>query len=104
MSVVGLNGFDCEMASGAVPAARPQARHEGIINNDDIVVGILTGQQKESSVSSNLSYKFNQYICKASKEQLREGNLLQIDYSDYLDDKNIINSVVDNNYQFSKHR
>lgn len=47
MSVVGLNGFDCEMASGAVPAGVRKLRHEGIINNDDIVVGILTGRQKD---------------------------------------------------------
>src|SRR6187200_2910223 len=47
MSVVGLNGFDCEMASGAVPAAVRNLRKEGIIRKDDIVVGILTGRQKD---------------------------------------------------------
>jgi threonine synthase len=47
MSVVGLNGFDCEMASGAVPAGVRKLRNEGIINKDDIVVGILTGRQKD---------------------------------------------------------
>jgi threonine synthase len=47
MSVVGLNGFDCEMASGAVPAGVRKLRNEGIINKDDMVVGILTGRQKD---------------------------------------------------------
>ena len=47
MSVVGLNGFDCEMASGAVPAGVRKLRNEGIIKNDDVVVGILTGRQKD---------------------------------------------------------
>jgi threonine synthase len=35
------------MASGAVPAGIRKLRNEGIINNDDIVVGILTGRQKD---------------------------------------------------------
>ena len=47
MSVVGLNGFDCEMASGAVPAGVRKLRLEGIIEADDVVVGILTGRQKD---------------------------------------------------------
>jgi threonine synthase len=47
MSVVGLNGFDCEMASGAVPAAVKKLRQKGVIKIDDIVVGILTGRQKD---------------------------------------------------------
>jgi len=47
MSVVGLNGFDCEMASGAVPAGVRKLRLEGIIKPDDVVVGILTGRQKD---------------------------------------------------------
>jgi threonine synthase len=47
MSVVGLNGFDCEMASGAVPAGVRKLRNEGIIKKDDVVVGILTGRQKD---------------------------------------------------------
>lgn len=47
MSVVGLNGFDCEMASGAVPAAIRKLRKEEIIKKDDTVVGILTGRQKD---------------------------------------------------------
>ncbi|MDQ3869118.1 MAG: pyridoxal-phosphate dependent enzyme, partial [Thermoproteota archaeon] len=47
MSVVGLNGFDCELASGAVPAGIRKLRNQGIINKDDIVVGILTGRQKD---------------------------------------------------------
>ena len=47
MSVVGLNGFDCEMASGAVPAGVKKLLGEGIIKKDDTVIGILTGRQKE---------------------------------------------------------
>src|ERR1044072_1684240 len=47
MSVVGLNGFDCEMASGAVPAAVKKLRQEEVIKIDDVVVGILTGRQKD---------------------------------------------------------
>jgi threonine synthase len=47
MSVVGLNGFDCEMASGAVPAGVRKLRQEGDIRKDDVVVGILTGRQKD---------------------------------------------------------
>jgi threonine synthase len=47
MSIVGLNGFDCEMASGAVPAGVRNLRLEGIIEPDEVVVGILTGRQKD---------------------------------------------------------
>jgi threonine synthase len=50
MSIVGLNGFDCEMASGAVPAGVRNLRLEGIIKPDDIVVGILTGRQKDPNL------------------------------------------------------
>ena len=53
MALVGLNGFDCEMASGAVPAGIRKLRQEGIIKNDDIVIGILTGKQKDPQVSIN---------------------------------------------------
>jgi len=47
MSVVGLNGFDCEMASGADPAGIKKLLHENIKKKDDEIVGILTGRQKE---------------------------------------------------------
>ena len=47
MSVVGLNGFDCEMASGASVAGIKKLRDKEIIKNDDTVIGILTGRQKE---------------------------------------------------------
>ena len=50
MALVGLNGFDCEMASGAVPAGIKKLVQEGIIKKDDTVVGILTGRQKDSSI------------------------------------------------------
>src|ERR671914_1249324 len=51
MSIVGLNGFDCEMASGSVPAGIRKLREEEIIKKDDVVVGILTGRQKDSRLS-----------------------------------------------------
>ena len=47
MSIVGLNGFDCEMASGAVPAGIKKMVKDGVIKKDDVVVGILTGRQKD---------------------------------------------------------
>lgn len=47
MAVVGLNGFDCEMASGAVPAGIKQLVEQDIIHRDDTVVGILTGRLKD---------------------------------------------------------
>jgi len=50
MALVGLNGFDCEMASGAVPAGIKKLIVEGIIKKDDVVIGILTGRQKDSSI------------------------------------------------------
>ena len=51
MAVVGLNGFDCEMASGAVPAAVRKLRQEETIKKDDLVVGILTGRQKDPTLA-----------------------------------------------------
>ena len=48
MSAVGLNGFDCEMASGASPAGIKKLVGEGVIKKDDTVVGILTGRQKDA--------------------------------------------------------
>ena len=47
MSIVGLNGFDCEMASGAVPAGIKKQLNENVIKKDDRIIGILTGRQKE---------------------------------------------------------
>jgi threonine synthase len=51
MSIVGLNGFDCEMASGSVPAGIRKLRDEETIKKDDVVVGILTGRQKDPRLS-----------------------------------------------------
>jgi len=48
MSVVGLNGFDCEMASGASVAGVKKLLEEEVIKKDDVVVGILTGRQKDA--------------------------------------------------------
>ena len=53
MSVVGLNGFDCEMASGAVPAGIKKLLENDIIKNDDKIAGILTGRQKEPLLPIN---------------------------------------------------
>ena len=62
MSVVGLNGFDCEMASGSVPSGIMKLRKKGVIKKDDVVVGVLTGRQKDPSMiikyHSNKSNKF----------------------------------------------
>ena len=57
MSIVGLNGFDCELASGAVPAGIKKLRKQDIMKKDDIVVGILTGRQKDPSIS--MEYHMN---------------------------------------------
>jgi threonine synthase len=48
MSIVGLNGFDCEMASGSVPAGIRKLIQEEIIKKDDVIIGILTGRQKDA--------------------------------------------------------
>ncbi len=48
MSVVGLNGFDCEMASGATVAGIRKLVRQEVIKKDDVVVGILTGRQKDA--------------------------------------------------------
>ena len=58
MALVGLNGFDCEMASGAVPAGIRKLRKQEIIKKDDVVVGILTGKQKDPRLS--IDYHLNQ--------------------------------------------
>ena len=50
MAIVGLNGFDCELASGAVPAGIKKLVDAEIIKNDDLVSGILTGRQKDPSL------------------------------------------------------
>ena len=51
MSIVGLNGFDCEMASGSVPAGIKKLLEEEVIKKDDVVIGILTGRQKDAMLS-----------------------------------------------------
>ena len=53
MSVVGLNGFDCEMASGAVPAGIKKLLAGDVIKKDDVIIGILTGRQKEPLLPIN---------------------------------------------------
>jgi threonine synthase len=51
MSIVGLNGFDCEMASGSVPAGIMKLRDKELIKKDEVVVGVLTGRQKDPSIA-----------------------------------------------------
>jgi len=62
MSIVGLNGFDCEMASGATVVGIKKLINEEIIKKDDVVVGILTGRQKDAMLPveyhSNYKNKF----------------------------------------------
>jgi threonine synthase len=45
------------MASGAVPAGIKKLRNDGLIKADDIVVGILTGKQKDPYLS--IEYHMN---------------------------------------------
>ena len=53
MSIVGLNGFDCEMASGAVPSGIKKLLNDNIMKKDDKIIGILTGRQKEPLLPIN---------------------------------------------------
>jgi threonine synthase len=46
------------MASGAVPAGIRKLRQQEIIKKDDVVVGILTGKQKDPKLS--IDYHLNQ--------------------------------------------
>lgn len=53
MTIVGLNGFDCEMASGSVPSGIKKLMGNDIIKKDDKIIGILTGRQKEPLLPIN---------------------------------------------------
>ncbi|KFM14719.1 Threonine synthase protein [Marine Group I thaumarchaeote SCGC AAA799-O18] len=53
MSIVGLNGFDCEMASGSVPAGIKKLLDNDLIKKDEKIIGILTGRQKEPLLPIN---------------------------------------------------
>lgn len=64
MALVGLNGFDCEMASGAVPAGIRKLRQQDIIKKDDVVVGILTGKQKDPKLSIDYHLNHNNTFSK----------------------------------------
>jgi threonine synthase len=64
MALVGLNGFDCEMASGAVPAGIRKLRQQEIIKKDDTVVGILTGKQKDPKLSIDYHLNHNNTFSK----------------------------------------
>jgi threonine synthase len=67
MSIVGLNGFDCEMASGAVPAGVRKLRKEGLIKHDDIVVGILTGRQKDPALAVEYHMNANNMFARPAR-------------------------------------
>ena len=67
MSIVGLNGFDCEMASGSVPAGIKKLLDCGIIKNDDKIVGILTGRQKEPLLPINYHNESTNQFAKPPK-------------------------------------
>jgi threonine synthase len=69
MSIVGLNGFDCEMASGAVPAGVRKLRIEGVIKKDDTVVGILTGRQKDPALSVEYHTNANNMFARPPKSR-----------------------------------
>lgn len=64
MALVGLNGFDCEMASGAVPAGIRKLRQQDIIKKDDVIVGILTGKQKDPKLSIDYHLNHNNTFSK----------------------------------------
>lgn len=64
MALVGLNGFDCEMASGAVPTGIRKLRQQDIIKKDDVVVGILTGKQKDPKLSIDYHLNHNNTFSK----------------------------------------
>jgi threonine synthase len=68
MSLVGLNGFDCEMASGAVPAAVQKLRQEEVVKKDDLVVGILTGRQKDPRLSVEYHTNHNNAFARPPKD------------------------------------
>lgn len=69
MSIVGLNGFDCEMASGAVPAGVKKLREEGLIKRDDTVVGILTGRQKDPGLAVEYHLNANNLFSRPPKSR-----------------------------------
>jgi len=68
MSLVGLNGFDCELASGAVPAGIKKLREQEIVKKDDVVVGILTGRQKDPSLAMEYHLNTKNRFSKPPKE------------------------------------
>jgi threonine synthase len=67
MAVVGLNGFDCEMASAAAPTGVKRLRHEGIIKKDDVVVCILTGRQKDPALAVEYHMNANNMFARPPK-------------------------------------
>ena len=59
MAMVGRNGFGCEPASAATVAGTKKLVQQGIIGNDDTVVGIATGHILKD-VTAIVDYHFNQ--------------------------------------------
>lgn len=58
-AVVGRNGFGCEPASAASVAGIKKLREKGIIKQEDVVVGILTGHQLKDP-KATIEYHTNQ--------------------------------------------
>ena len=71
MSVVGLNGFDCEMASGSVPAGILKLRKDEVIKKDDVVVGVLTGRQKDPSIAIKYHLEKSNMFAKPPRDLVR---------------------------------
>lgn len=57
MAIVGMNGFDCEPASGATVAGIKTLVEKGVIAKDDMVLGILTGRLKDPDLIAKYHLK-----------------------------------------------
>ena len=57
MSVVGLNGFDCEMASGAVPGSGSKSSEGRDYKERRYRGGHINRKAKGCSISNRISYK-----------------------------------------------
>ena len=69
MAVVGLNGFDCEMASGAVPAGVRKLVGLGVIKGDDTILGVLTGRQKDPMLLVDYHHNHSNLFANPPREQ-----------------------------------
>ena len=67
MSIVGLNGFDCEMASGAVPAGIKKLLNDNIMKKDDEIMWYFNWKTERTIIAHKLSQRPNEQVCKATK-------------------------------------